>query len=99
MNEDMNELIRLCILDLLRLVKPEFDSWRKNDAVSPDGEDPLGWLYLSRTAHVIKERMAGSNIEKDLFDDIYFAICWELRDRYIETEFLPYAARKMSESQ
>jgi hypothetical protein len=87
MNEDMNELIQLCILDLLRRVKPEYDSGRTYSAVNPDGEDPLGWLYLANTAHVIRERMTDSKIEMDLFDDIYFAICWEVRERFIETEF------------
>lgn len=68
------------ILDLYSNVKPQYDVWRSSISDSPHS-DPLGWLYLGITELVIKEKMEQAGIEPDLFDDLYFAICWEVRER------------------
>ena len=84
MNIDMTELIQLCILELDGCVKPDYELWRNSAAKNPGDEDPLGWLYLARSEHIIKQRMEEYKVETELFDDIYFAICWEMREKSLE---------------
>ena len=80
MNEDISSLIEFCILDLYRCVKPDYERWRTNLS-QYSNEDPLSWLYLSATEMIIKQRMKDSGVEMELFDDIYFSICWEIREK------------------
>lgn len=68
------------ILDLYSNVKPQYDVWRSNFSDNPE-TDPLGWLYLGVTELHIKKRMEQAGVEMNLFDDLYFAICWEVRER------------------
>ncbi len=80
MNQDISHLIQYCIEDLYSSVRPEYESWQRTESPYPL-EDPLGWLYLSTTEDIIKKRMLDAGIEPELFDDIYFAICWEIREQ------------------
>ncbi len=80
MNEDVSYLIQWCIIDLLSSVKPQYDTWRTTVSSYP-AEDPLGWLYLGATELLIKNRMREEGVEMELFDDIYFALCWEVREQ------------------
>ena len=73
------------ILDLYSSVKPRYDGWRSSITDNP-GTDPLGWLYLGATEQVIKKRMEEAGVEMELFDDLYFAICWEIRERSMELD-------------
>ena len=73
------------ILDLYSSVKPRYDGWRTSRTGNPN-TDPLGWLYLGITEKVIKKRMEEAGVEMELFDDLYFAICWEIRERSMELE-------------
>ena len=80
MNQDISRLIQYCIEDLNSSVKPEYELWQSTASPYPQ-EDPLGWLYLRTTEQIIRKRMQDADIESELFDDIYFAICWEIREQ------------------
>ncbi len=80
MNTDMSYIMQSAILDLYSSVKPRYDGWRSS-ITGNRNTDPLGWMYLEATERVIKKRMEEAGVEMELFDDLYFAICWEIRER------------------
>ncbi len=81
MNIDMTELIELCIHELNISVRPVYENSKECWTGNKGDEDPVQWLYFGSTERVIRQRMEEFKVEKDLFDDIYFAICWEVREK------------------